>query len=252
MTSYITKPDPNDPLTIHIQEVTKAFENEYPKPHSKAQQEELIGRIARARENFYKNLAGKKDVLPEHRRVGLAVGGLVRSATKFRLLRDVATTLVRLGWGINSTAQTPGDVEVVKAVHSKGGIVVGFFVDRMGHPYIKQLVTREVNDYGVDTFNYAERVYNSMGKSWDFLSWEQQKSIARLVEIARWSHVCAVFDSPDRVSDMFVRFAGAYKRPVFFLPHDTTKLMDYVIAQNERDRTALSSGAAVRRTAHGR
>lgn len=221
-------------ITSKIEQIKSAFNIEFPPPHTEEQKVILLARINRAKEALT-STTGRRPGMPEHF-VGVVVGGQIRGQAKLDLIRDVTAVIVRMGWGINSSAQTFGDKIVIETAHKHGGFSVGFFVNRMANSYLRKFVSSEVNEYARNKFNYAEDVYNSTGKAWEFLSIEQQKSIVKLIDIARFSEVCILFDTPDVMSSMFVRFAAAYDKPVFHLPQDMQKMLDALVQTNNGER----------------
>lgn len=225
---------PNLLITSKIEQIKSAFNIEFPPPHTEEQKIILLSRINRAKE-VLSSTSARRPEMPENF-VGIVVGGQVRGQAKLALIKDVVSTIIRMGWGINSSAQTHGDRIVIETAHEQRGFSVGYFVNRMGHPYLRKLVSSEVNEYARNKFGYAEDVYNSTGKPWEFLSIEQQKSIVKLIDIARFSKICILFDTPDVMSSMFVRFAAAYDKPVFYLPQDMRSMLDALVQTNNGER----------------
>lgn len=222
-------------ITSKIEQIKNAFNIEFPPPHTEEQKVILLARINRAKQSLTSTTAVRKPGMPK-KFAGIVVGGQVRGQAKMALIKDIVGVIVRMGWGINSSAQTFGDKIVIETAHKHGGFSVGFFVNRMANSYLRKFVSSEVNEYARNKFNYAEDVYNSTGKAWEFLSIEQQKSIVKLIDIARFSEVCILFDTPDVMSSMFVRFAAAYDKPVFHLPQDMQKMLDALVQTNNGER----------------
>lgn len=224
---------PNRTLEEKIRGAKAAFALDYPAPRTREQDEILVQRIARIRAEH----SSKKQTPVDMPRLfaGIVVGGRVQGVKKMGLIKDLSTTLVRMGLGILSPCATQGDQSVVTTVHSLGGYSIGFFLDKLGNPFLRQKVSREVNHYELPKFEFAEEVYCSSGKSWDYLTYEQKKSIVRLVDIARYSSICVVFDTPDNLTSMFVKFAAAYEKPVFFLPQQMPQMLDEVAKLNTQE-----------------
>lgn len=221
-------------LEALIRRETAHFNQDFPQPRHPDVDEILVQRIARIRATHQAKKVSSTP-MPAHF-VGMVVGGRVQGVQKMNLLKDVVNTFVRAGWGINSSCQTYGDRIVIDSVHALSGFSIGFFLDKLGNPYLREKVTRQVNYYEPSKFEFAEEVYASTGKSWDFLSWEQKKAIVRLVDMARYSTICVVFDTPDNLSSMFVKFAAAYEKPVFFLPQDFSKMFDAVVDMDNKKK----------------
>ena len=156
--------------------------------------------------------------------VGVAVAGSIQAATHMRLLEDMVAIIHRMGWGIASACQTKGDKHIVRKMSELGGFTIGFFSNRIGDLEFKGTVTRGVNYYKKDLFEFSREVYGACGKNWDFLMPEQQRMFVRYADIARNVWGSLIWEG-DQSSAMFGRFCAIHQRPVFYFP---AKRLDFI------------------------
>ena len=118
---------PNRTLEEKIRGAKAAFALDYPAPRTREQDEILVQRIARIRAEH----SSKKQTPVDMPRLfaGIVVGGRVQGVKKMGLIKDLSTTLVRMGLGILSPGAPQAHKSLFQTDRRVGGYSLGFFLD---------------------------------------------------------------------------------------------------------------------------